>query len=228
MSDEIERRTVYIRLLSEDREGPETRGGFRHPKLKEYVVTERGRLVHASLTLARYAYQLREAGLPARGLLGSFEAYDELMGGLLTGIEVPGWMGNREALRSKSTDELEVWRELVYLWAIREWGVKPSGRRRLRARADLERPARAVHRRGWGAGHDPRVREGPGEARRAGSGRLPRRLAHEGRPPGLFGDPVRWMRWMAPASRLSRCPRRSAPGAALTPPPTHPPHPPGG
>jgi putative DNA primase/helicase len=143
-SDEIERRTVYIRLLS-DREDPETRGGFRHPKLKEYVAAERGRLVHAALSLARYAYQLREAGLPARGLLGSFEAYDELMGGLLAGIEVPGWMGNREALRSKSTDEVEEWRELVYLWMIQEWGKNlPAGAVYERARIANVLPERYV------------------------------------------------------------------------------------
>jgi hypothetical protein len=85
-------------------------------------------LVHAGLTLARYAYQLREAGLPARGLLGSFEAYDELMGGLLVGIEVPGWMGNREALRSNSSDEIEAWRELVDRWVVQDWGSNlPAG-----------------------------------------------------------------------------------------------------
>lgn len=143
-SDEIERRTVYIRLLS-DREDPETRGGFRHPKLKEYVAAERSRLVHAALTLARYAYQLREAGLPARGLLGSFEAYDELMGGLLDTVEVPGWMGNRAALRSQSTDEVEAWRELVCLWVIQQWGTNlPAGAVYERARITSVLPERYV------------------------------------------------------------------------------------
>ena len=143
-SDEIERRTVYIRLLT-DRENPETRSGFRHPKLREYVLAERGRLVHAALTLARYAYQLREAGLPARQLLGSFEAYDELMGGLLEGLEVPGWMGNRAALRSQSTDEVEAWRELVCLWDIQRWGSGlPAGAVYERARVANVLPERLV------------------------------------------------------------------------------------
>jgi hypothetical protein len=37
-------------------------------------------------------------------------------------------MGNREALRSRSTDEVEAWRELVCLWEIQEWGQNlPAG-----------------------------------------------------------------------------------------------------
>jgi hypothetical protein len=120
-SDEIERRTAYIRLLT-DRENPEERGDFLHEHLLDWITAERGRLVHAALTLARYAYQLRAAGLPSRQLLGSFEGWDALLGGLMAGIEVPGWMGNRDALRSRSTDELEEWRELVATWFAMGWG----------------------------------------------------------------------------------------------------------
>ena len=118
-SGEIGRRTLYIRMVA-DVENPETRTGFRHPKLREWIFAERGRLVHAALTLARYAFQLREVGqLPKLTTtpMGSFEAYDELMGGLMGAIGRGGWQGNRDRLRQRSNSDVEKLRDLVGAWA---------------------------------------------------------------------------------------------------------------
>ncbi|HQL55528.1 MAG TPA: hypothetical protein PLQ87_12535, partial [Phycisphaerae bacterium] len=54
-SRELARRVVWIRLDAR-METPESRSGFRHPNLLAYVRAQRTQLVHAALTLVRFAY----------------------------------------------------------------------------------------------------------------------------------------------------------------------------
>jgi hypothetical protein len=49
--------------------------------------------------------------------MGSFEAYDELMGGLMGAIGRGGWQGNRDRLRQRSNSDVEKLRDLVGAWA---------------------------------------------------------------------------------------------------------------
>jgi hypothetical protein len=81
------RRVVPIRLESSE-EHPEMRTGFKHPKLLEWVLENRGRLVTAALTMLR-AYQV--AGRPDVGLtgLGSFEGWSALVRATVVWCDLP-------------------------------------------------------------------------------------------------------------------------------------------
>jgi hypothetical protein len=81
------RRIVPIRLESSE-EHPEMRTSFKHPKLLEWVLENRGRLVTAALTMLR-AYQV--AGRPDVGLtgLGSFEGWSALVRATVVWCDLP-------------------------------------------------------------------------------------------------------------------------------------------
>jgi hypothetical protein len=102
LSDELARRTVRIRLdAREDR--PWLRTGFRHPDLLAWAAGHRGALVHAALVLIRaWLHEGRPAG---GGILGMFESWSRVMGGILAVAGVPGFLGNLDALYQESDEE---------------------------------------------------------------------------------------------------------------------------
>jgi hypothetical protein len=102
LSDELARRTVRIRLdAREDR--PWLRTGFRHPDLRVWATTHRADLVHAALILVR-AWLVR--GRPEGGpTLGMFEAWSQVIGGILSVAGVPGFLGNLETFYQDSDEE---------------------------------------------------------------------------------------------------------------------------
>jgi len=117
-SRELARRVVWIRLDAK-METPEQRSGFRHPNLLGYVREHRARLVHAALTLVR---AWLAAGRPAgTQVMGSFESYAAVMGGILDVAGVPGFLANGEELRRHADAETGEWRAFVTAWRER-WG----------------------------------------------------------------------------------------------------------
>ena len=102
LSDEMARRTVRIRLDS-GLERPEQREAFRHPNLLAWAREHRGELIWAALTLARaWAANGRPAG-PEKPL-GSFEAWTQVIGGILHIAGIEGLLANAADLRAESQD----------------------------------------------------------------------------------------------------------------------------
>ncbi len=87
LAGDMPRRCLHIRLESPE-EKPEHRGGFRHPRLAEWLVAERPRLLPAALTLLA-GYQ--HAGRPDQGLMpwGSFEGWSDLVRSTLVWLDLP-------------------------------------------------------------------------------------------------------------------------------------------
>jgi len=121
ISGEMMRRSSHIRLVP-DVEMPENRTGFLHDPLVPWVLAERGRLVHAALTLARAAFQAREAGkLPKVPAWGSYGAYAELVGGLTKLAGIDGWQKNRDALATRvDSDTGPIHALFIEWWAKHE------------------------------------------------------------------------------------------------------------
>ena len=73
LSADMSRRVCHIRLESAD-ERPETKGGFKHPKLRLHTTDSRGRYLSCALTILR-AWHV--AGRPTHGLepWGSYESW---------------------------------------------------------------------------------------------------------------------------------------------------------
>jgi len=113
VSTEISRRTVRIRLDARmDR--PWLRDGFRHPDLREWAHRHRGQLVWAACTLIR-AWLV--AGRPAgQQVLGMFEHWARVMGGILDIAGVPGFLSNLEEFYEESDQEGSNWRGFLMGW----------------------------------------------------------------------------------------------------------------
>lgn len=117
-SEEIYRRTVRIRIVPGDTERPETREGFRHDPILEYVVDSRRELTEALLTLALTA-QARMRPFTGRRL-GSYEAWARTMGGVLEALGIEHFLEREEDDMAEDRQEV-AWREFVTVWS-RELG----------------------------------------------------------------------------------------------------------
>jgi hypothetical protein len=99
------RRAMPIRLES-PLERPEEREDFKYPDLRQHVLTNRGRLLSAALTILR-AYC--RAGCPAQNLKpwGSFEGWSALVRGAVVWLRMPDPADTREDLRQGGCPEAD-------------------------------------------------------------------------------------------------------------------------
>jgi hypothetical protein len=89
-------RRVYRISLRPDDPNPDRRAtsGFRHPDLRQWTRTNRGRLVTAALTLVRAWFAAGQPTEPAEVGFGSFEAWQRIIGGILHAARVDGFLAN--------------------------------------------------------------------------------------------------------------------------------------
>ena len=112
---DLARRCVRIRIDPE-RARPWERQSFKHPVIREWTRDHRAELVHAVLTLIRYWVT---KGMP-RGdrVLGSFDHWSRIVGGVLDTIGIPGFLENADELYDQADLDSSEWLEFVRYW----WG----------------------------------------------------------------------------------------------------------
>jgi putative DNA primase/helicase len=121
VSNEIARRSLWMRLDART-DMPWQRSGFRHPDLRGWALKNRGRLVHAGLTLVQ---AWLAAGRPSgEANLGSFESWASTIGGILKVAGVPGFLANADQLYIQADAENQEWRAFVARW----WDTHADGR----------------------------------------------------------------------------------------------------
>jgi len=114
LSGEIARRTVRIRLDAKvDR--PWLRGGFKHPDLIGWATAHRADLIWAALTLVR---AWLAAGRPEGStVLGEFEPWARVIGGICAVAGVEGFLGNlAEFYDLADVEGAEIRRFLLAWW----------------------------------------------------------------------------------------------------------------
>jgi hypothetical protein len=113
MSGELARRVVEIRIDA-NCENPSQREGFRH-RLPDWAVENRSQLVRACLVLIRAWVA---AGMPKQPprQIGSFEAWAEVMGGILHVAGAPGFLSNWSAVLEDVNSTEGEWAEFVLAW----------------------------------------------------------------------------------------------------------------
>jgi hypothetical protein len=112
LSDELARRTIRIRL------DPKTDRPFERTEfslaLPAWSDDHRSELIAAALTL--WAAWIA-AGCPSgRAHMGSFDAWAEVMGGVLGVAKIPGFLGNQREFYEAADLEGQQWRILVTSW----------------------------------------------------------------------------------------------------------------
>jgi putative DNA primase/helicase len=118
LGSDIARRTVRIRLDSKQ-EQPWLRTGFLHPDLRLWVQEHRADIVWACLTIIRRWLAKGRPQPKNAPKLGSFEAWSEVMGGILHSAHVEGFLGNIKEFYEKSDAEGAAWRSFVNAWWVR-------------------------------------------------------------------------------------------------------------
>jgi hypothetical protein len=123
MTPELVRRTVLSRLDS-GQENPATRTGFKHPALLAWAKEHRGELVWACLTLCQA--WLAAGRRKGKQVMGSYEAWAEVIGGILDVADIEGLLENRDELRSTAISRDSEWKAFVNSWNA-EFGATPVG-----------------------------------------------------------------------------------------------------
>ncbi len=107
LGGDMARRCYWIRMDAGCSD-PFRRTGFKHERLKEYLLEHRRDLLIAMLTLARAWFA---AGQPKSSVppVGSFERWTEVVAGILEYAKVEGFLANSESLFEQSDTERTDW-----------------------------------------------------------------------------------------------------------------------
>ncbi len=111
LGGDLPRRCYWIRLDSPSSRPWQGRE-FRHPDLKGWVQQNRSKLLAALLTMAR-AWFVRGRPKPKTPILGSFENWCGVVGGILEVANVPGFLGNLEDLYEQADPSQEQWTDFL-------------------------------------------------------------------------------------------------------------------
>jgi hypothetical protein len=125
MSSEIARRVVRIRMDAKT-DRPWQRTAFRHDNLPAWILENRGALVAACLTIGRAWLSAGSPKAPKAPVLGSFESWARVMGGVLHVAGVEGFLENLDDFYESSDTEGAAIRSFLAAWWA-EHGSKPVG-----------------------------------------------------------------------------------------------------
>jgi hypothetical protein len=124
IGEELARRSVEIRIDA-GMEYPEERSSFSHPDLTRWVRSHRSELIGAVLTLVQaWIAESRPAYSGKSPPMGRFEAWTEVIGGILETVGVAGFLENRQDFRQRADSESVAWRSFVIAW-FEAYGDKP-------------------------------------------------------------------------------------------------------
>jgi DNA primase catalytic core len=110
---EIARRSVRVRIDAKV-DQPWKRTGFRHDPIRDWVRANRAELVHAVVVLVRG--WIAVGSPPSKRVLGSFESWARVVGGILEHAGVPGFLQDADQLYEAADADGQEWRELVAAW----------------------------------------------------------------------------------------------------------------
>jgi hypothetical protein len=115
LSLEIARRCVRVRLNPAE-EQPWKRTGFKHDAIQQWAKKNRPALVRSVLTIIR---SWISAGAPQGAqTLGSFEGWSRTIGGIVTHLGLPGFLGDADEFYATADSDSGEWAAFVAAW----WG----------------------------------------------------------------------------------------------------------
>jgi putative DNA primase/helicase len=137
VSDEMARRIAPIRLDAA-MEHPWLRdtNTFKHPKLIHWINENRAELVWAGLVLVQ---GWLAAGAPkGKAVLGMFESWSEVMGGICQVAEIPGFLGNLDEFYARTDQGSEGLKTFIRKWWVRHQGSEVGTSDLLSLATDLD------------------------------------------------------------------------------------------
>lgn len=117
LSKELSRRVYRIRMDAKlERPWLRSPGTFRHPDLPGWVAENRSHLVWSALVLIQAWIAAGRPQAPAQPVMGMYERWSAVMGGILHTAGVTGFLGNMTELYDSSDDESAPIRAFVGAW----------------------------------------------------------------------------------------------------------------
>lgn len=118
---DLPRRCIWVRMDAQmARPWLRDRSKFKHPQLSDWVLKNRGSILASILTVARawvMAGMKEDQNTP---MLGGYESYCQVIGGVLSYMGVKGFLSNLDSMYNEADAEtpqweafLEAWREFV-------------------------------------------------------------------------------------------------------------------
>lgn len=114
ISEEIARRCVLCRLDA-NVERPWERTGFKHENLMDWVRSNRNELVTACCTLIRAWLEKGKPKFSGKAK-GSYEAWTNVMGGILEASDIAGFLQNENEMFNKTINANELMADFVKAW----------------------------------------------------------------------------------------------------------------
>lgn len=114
MTAELARRIVRSRI-DPGIQQPHMRTHFRHPDLRAWAKVNRPQLIRAILVLVRH--WLAESRPSGGVILGSYESYCRIIGGILGAAGIDGFLGNIQSDQRHADDETVEWEAFIRAWA---------------------------------------------------------------------------------------------------------------
>jgi putative DNA primase/helicase len=117
LSLEIARRSYWIRLDAQvEKPWERPPEEFKHPELKAWAKENRAELLSALMTLGRYWFHKKQPVPDDLPVMGSFESWSRVLGGVLHAADVDGFLGNAGALYEKSISHSGLWAAFLEVW----------------------------------------------------------------------------------------------------------------
>jgi lambda repressor-like predicted transcriptional regulator len=110
---EMARRTIRIRLDAKC-EQPWLRTKFKYPDIEAWALTNRKKLIWAGLTMIQA--WIAAGKPPGEKVLGSYESWSKVMGGILKVCKIDGFLENLQEFYLESDDESQKIAAFVELW----------------------------------------------------------------------------------------------------------------
>lgn len=120
ISGDMARRAVQIRLHT-DEPDPQNRDGFKH-ELPTWAVENRAALLRACLILVRAWFDRGQPEAPRTFRFGSFEKWQDVIGGILHVAGIPGFLEGMDEQRKAADFEGQFWSAHL-AWLADKFGV---------------------------------------------------------------------------------------------------------
>lgn len=116
LAGDLPRRCIWIRVDAEiPRPWLRKDEEFKHPKLKKWVIENRGRLLAAILTIAKG--WIRDGRPEWQGQnLGKYEEWCKIVGGVISYMGIEGFLENLESMYDKMDQETLKWEMFFEIW----------------------------------------------------------------------------------------------------------------
>jgi hypothetical protein len=113
LGGDMGRRCYWVRMDAATAE-PWRGRTFRHPDIRSWILENRGRLLSAILTLAR-AWFVADCPKAQTPVLGSFESWCTVLGGILAVAGITDFLGNLDDLYRQADPTLQQWEAFMTL-----------------------------------------------------------------------------------------------------------------